>query len=185
MPKLSGELFTPAEVAELVGVEEPRLERWIDLGSLPVIRTPEGPRVRRKELIPFATPFVEPEVLDKLRHPSGPAKASALVDMRTMAPILAAEFSGELFARQSRVRPLFHYTGATTALDYILNDGTLRLSPPTGMNDPFESEPFWASFRSGEPDGQLDRKDVAVMAARTSDLLRARCRLACLTRSGP
>lgn len=82
---------------------------------------------------------------------------------------------------------MFHYTSAETALDAILTNGSLRLGPPIGLNDPFESEPLWPSY-SADAGASLEVFDAGTMvalSAEVSELMRDRCRLACLSRSGP
>jgi Protein of unknown function (DUF2971) len=79
--------------------------------------------------------------------------------------------------------PLFHYTSSATALDLILVDGRLRLGPPVGLNDPFESEPHWANLIQDDPEDSSP-PEMSIFEA-ISDLLRDRCRLACLVESGP
>lgn len=79
--------------------------------------------------------------------------------------------------------PLFHYTSATTALDHILLDAQLRLAPPTGLNDPFESGAAYVSFVQDDPD--VEPKLRMEHFERASALVRSRCRIACLADSSP
>jgi hypothetical protein len=181
VPELSGELFTPEEVAGLLGAPLAQVESWLDLRSLPSIALPEGRRIRRVDLEPFAVPLVEPEALDALVR-EDPSEPTQLLAMKATAAGLSHLFAAHRFDQESRARPLFHYTSAETALDYILVGRQLRLSPPSGMNDPFESDPHWVTL-SGDWDGAPD--ELLKLASSASDELRRSCRLACLTRSGP
>jgi Protein of unknown function (DUF2971) len=71
------------------------------------------------------------------------------------------------------------------ALDHILAEGRVRLNAPHGMNDPFESEPISVSIIFDDPADADRHSPRAAMFEAASDLLRDRCRLSCLTRSGP
>jgi len=89
-------------------------------------------------------------------------------------------FRSRRFAEESPQRPLFHYTSGDVALDHLLTDGRLRLQAPTGLNDPFESEPISVAFLL-EDQNQQHRRGTFEAA---SELLRNTCRLCCLTLSG-
>jgi hypothetical protein len=79
--------------------------------------------------------------------------------------------------------PLFHYTSANVALDNILTDGTLKLGAPAGLNDPFESEPHWVNLIDDLPATEPEPEPTMQLFERASDLLRSKCRLACLSTS--
>lgn len=168
-------------MADLLGVSLERVESWLDLHTLPSMIGPEGRQIRRVDLQRFAEPLIEPDVFDQALG-DDPTEATQIIGMQAATAGLSQLFAARRFDRESRVRPLFHYTSAATALDYVLVERRLRLNPPSGMNDPFESDPYWVSF-SGEWDGDPD--ELLRLSADASGELRDRCRMACLTRSGP
>lgn len=188
MPELDGQLFSPAEVADLLSESEERVKWWIERHTLPAFTGPDGEsKIRRVDLIPFARPLVEPGALDSLEPVGQEADLVGVHGMTVFAELLTSHLTAREFERRARIQPVFHYTSADTALDAILSNGSLRLGPPTGMNDPFESEPLWPSFSSKQPVDPDEFKTDAFfrLSARVSDSLRGRVRLACLTRSGP
>jgi hypothetical protein len=181
MSELGGELFNVDDVAAVLGVDRSRVERWLEMGALARIGTPDGPMFRRVDLEPVAAPIISPrsvsECLGLPEPDTGP-----LIDQMELA---GASIRSRIFETQARIRPLFHYTSSDVALDHILPEGRLRLNAPTGMNDPFESEPISVSIMF---DNQADAdrwNPRAAMFEEASNLLRDRCRLSCLTRSGP
>ncbi len=181
MPELGGELLDVDEVAGVLGVERARIERWLEMGALPRIGTPEGPKFRRVDLERVAAPTISPRsVSECLGLPE--AATAPLIDHMERA---GASIRSRVFETQAKLRPLFHYTSSDVALDHVLPEGRLRLSAPRGMNDPFESEPISVSMIFDDPADADRHFPRAAMFQEASDLLRDRCRLSCLTRSGP
>ena len=51
-----------------------------------------------------------------------------------------------------REKYLCHYTSMDTAINYILNNRTLRFNPLANVNDPMESDPnYWAFSNPATP----------------------------------
>jgi hypothetical protein len=170
MPELSGELFTPAEVASFLYISQDVVDLWIGLHTLPSFSTPNGRRIRRVDLLGFLEPLIEPADLDAV---CGRGRATVPHEIEEMA--------SERFELESRTLPLFHYTKAATALEHILADRQLRLGPPVDTNDPFESEPYSIALTGGP----LPVDTMMGLIELAGRLFRDRCRLTCFTRSGP
>jgi len=115
-------------------------------------------------------PLVEPEAVDAA---CGSGRAAMPHEIEAMVSVR--------FESASRTLPLFHYTTVATALKHILANRQLRLGSPTNTNDPFESEPHSVGL-TGEAQPVEAMFPLFQLAGR---LFRDRCRLACLTRSGP
>lgn len=167
--------FSAERVASLLNVPLERVHHWIEDQSIPGSRMRTGGsvfgpwRIGRADLLAFARPLVPREVLDSIEYPDG---ADGIVDD---------------FERHAREQPLFHYTSASVALEAILLNGSLRLNSPVAMNDPFESDPLTPVLSMKVPvDRQPDIDDrVRELTGDVARLVRAQCRLLCLTRSGP
>ncbi len=83
---------------------------------------------------------------------------------------------------ESADRYLYHYTRADTAIKYILASGTLRMSPFTTVNDPWEAKHWFAEavLNSGE-----DRTAHDFMVRTASPALKGESKLLCFTRDAP
>src|SRR5258705_1799425 len=83
---------------------------------------------------------------------------------------------------ESADRYLYHYTTADTAIKYILESGTLRMSPFTTVNDPWEAKHWFAEavLNSGE-----DRTALDFMVRTASPALKGESKLLCFTRDAP
>lgn len=184
---LCEQLLSPREVADLLDETEETVRRWLEYRVLPGFKGADGEWVvRRVDLIPWARPLLDAEALDALERSNDGPGLDAVQDLTAMGEFFSSRLAAQDFERRARIQPLFHYTSADTALDAILATGTLRLSPPAGMNDPFESEALWPSYSILDED-RRDEFDTSAMLTLTEEingLLRNRCRLACLSRSG-
>ena len=84
-----------------------------------------------------------------------------------------------LTAPRQRTGHLFHYTSAATAIDHILPNGTLRLSPYEGMNDLWESQPHYPVISTHHDDeGMTWGQDLWSEIDRE---LRLHTKMSCLT----
>jgi excisionase family DNA binding protein len=184
---LREQLFSPREVADLLNQTDETVRRWLEYGALSGFKGADGEWiVRRVDLIPWARPLLESEALDALERPTDGPGVDAVQDLIAMEDFVSSRLAAQDFERRARIQPLFHYTSADTALDAILANGSLRLSPPAGVNDPFESGALWPSY-SILDEARREEFDTTAMRALTDEingLLRDRCRLACLSRSG-
>ncbi len=179
MPDLPSELVGLADAAAILGIDEATVRSWMDLRTLRGTKGPDGEYfVRRADIERMATPLVRPEDAPVPSLAFGPQPWSVSDQMA----FVVGSLKSKRFSIEARSRPLFHYTTAATALDYILRDATLRLSPPSRMNDPFESDPHLVNLRG---DLGEERPDVMQVIQDASQLLRERCRLTCLALSGP
>jgi hypothetical protein len=77
---------------------------------------------------------------------------------------------------------LYHYTTADTAIKYILASGTLRMSPFTAVNDPWEAKHWFAEVVLN-PDE--DRAAHEFMVQTASPALKGESKLLCFTRDAP
>ena len=129
--------------------------------------------VRRVDLIAFARPLVDADVLDALEPLDQEADLVGVQNMSAFAEFLTSHLTAREFERRARIQPLFHYTSAETALDAILTNGSLRLGPPTRMNDPFESEPLWPSYSAdaGTSFDDVDSGAIFALSAEVSELM--------------
>ena len=186
MPELGGEIFTPAEVSDLISQPEERILRWIKHHTLPAFMDPgQEWRIRRVDLIPWARPLLSGRALDALAPLDFESGAADIDSPSIFAELASAHFGAQEFERVARGQPLFHYTSTETALDAILLNGSLRLNPPTGMNDPFESGSLWPNFELGDAPTETDSERALIdLATEFTSLFRGKCRLACFTRSG-
>jgi len=69
MSELSGELFTPTEVASFLNFPQETIDLWLELRTLPSFQTPNGRRIRRVDLTTFVEPLVEPDAYDSVFGP--------------------------------------------------------------------------------------------------------------------
>lgn len=123
------------EAAAILQVPEETVHVWIKLRALPIAGAPDGvPVVRAHDLLELAEPLVEPEIADVIM-----GRDRRRPPLEALAAKLASADPLRLHT-ESRARPLFHYTTATVALDHVLLEARLRLSSPTGTNDPGEFE---------------------------------------------
>jgi hypothetical protein len=78
---------------------------------------------------------------------------------------------------------LYHYTRADTAIQHILATGTLRMSPFTAVNDPWESKHWFAEaiFNDSGEDGTA----MDFMLRTASPALKGESKLLCFTRDAP
>lgn len=169
--------LTIPEAATILRVPEGTVRDWIDLRALAIVGAPDGePVVMAHNLLQLVEPFVEPEIADAIfardqRRSPGEALVAKLAAPDPMRLRVA-----------SRLRPLFHYTSCPVALDYILRDRRLRLGPPTGTNDPAESEPHYVGIIQDREDEEWPpRRAEHSLFSDVSQLLRSGCRLACLS----
>jgi hypothetical protein len=175
---LPSELVSLADAAAILGITEATARSWIELRTLRGTKGPDGEYFfRRVDIQHMAAPLVRPE---DARVPSL-AFGPQVFSMSEQMAFVTSKLKSDRFSVEARSRPIFHYTTSATALDYILRDARLRLSPPSRMNDPFESDPHLVSLR-----GDLgDPNDAMRVMQNASQLLRERCRLTCLALSGP
>jgi hypothetical protein len=170
--------LTIPEAAAILQVPEETVHGWINWRALPIAGAPDGiPVVRAHDLLELTEPLIEPEIADVIM-----ARERLRPPLDALAAKLAAADPMRL-RRESRARPLFHYTPATVALDHILLEARLRLSSPTGTNDPGEFEEHNVGLvqdRADEP-WPPTRAERDLFFQGSSDLLRNRCRLACLS----
>jgi Protein of unknown function (DUF2971) len=179
MADLPSELVDLADAAAILGIDDATARSWMDLRTLRGTKGPDGEYFfRRVDIEDMAAPLVRAEDAPVPSLALGPQVVSPSEQMA----FVTGKLKSNRFAVESRSRPLFHYTPAATALDYILRDASLRLSPPSRMNDPFESDPHLVNLRGDLGD---DRPDAVQMIEDASQLLRERCRLTCLALSGP
>ncbi len=179
MPDIPSELVGLADAAAILGIDEAKARSWMDLRTLRGTKGPDGESFfRRAEVEHMAAPLVRPEDAPVPCLAFGPQSWS----MSEQMAFVVGSLKAKRFSIEARSRPLFHYTSAATALDYVLRDATLRLSPPSRMNDPFESDPHLVNLRGDLGD---ERPDVMHVIQDASQLLRERCRLTCLALSGP
>jgi hypothetical protein len=179
MPDVPSELVDLADAAAILGLDVATARSWMDLRTLRGTKGPDGEHFfRRADMEHMAAPLVRPEDAPVPSLAFGPQPWSVSDQMA----FVVGSLKSKRFSIEARSRPLFHYTTAATALDYILRDATLRLSPPSRMNDPFESDPHLVNLRG---DLGEDRPDVMQVIQDASQLLRERCRLTCLALSGP
>ncbi|MCP1848398.1 MULTISPECIES: DUF2971 domain-containing protein [unclassified Bradyrhizobium] len=83
---------------------------------------------------------------------------------------------------KSADRYLYHYTRAETAIDYILASGTLRMSPFTAVNDPWEAKHWFAEAVLNPGDDQAAHE---FMIQTASPALKGESKLLCFTRDEP
>lgn len=178
MAELPESFLTIPEAAAILRVPEGIVHGWIKLRALRIVGAPDGdPVVRAHDLLELVEPLVEPEIADVIL---------ARDRLRPLLEALAAKLAAQdpiRLRRESRARPLFHYTTAAVALDHVLLEARLRLSPPTGTNDPGEFEEHNVGLiqdRDDEP-WPPTRAELALFFHGSSDLLRTRCRLGCLS----
>jgi hypothetical protein len=178
LAELPESFLTIPEAAGILQVPEETIHGWIRLRALPIVGAPDGgPVVRAHDLLELVEPLVAPELADVIM-----ARDRLRSPLEALAAKLAAPDPMRL-RRESRARPLFHYTTATVALDHILLEARLRLSSPTGTNDPGEFEEHNVGLiqdRDDEP-WPPTRVERDLFFHGSSNLLRNRCRLACLS----
>ncbi len=80
---------------------------------------------------------------------------------------------------------LYHYTSAPTAIDYILKNQTLLLSPYTSTNDPKESKQWLFDFISYVDDSDLAAQNRDELSEWLSGALKRDTRLICFSRDTP
>lgn len=80
---------------------------------------------------------------------------------------------------------LYHYTSASKAIDYILKDQTLLLSPYTSTNDPKESKQWLFDFISYVEKSDLAAQNRNEMSEWLSAELKRDTRLICFSRDVP
>jgi hypothetical protein len=124
---LAGGFFSLNEVAAVLGADQSRVERWAEMGALPVMGSPEGPRVRRDDLEIVAGPWLGPLALaDRLGGGSGP-----LAGLYDQTDVLRARIRSQMFAERSR-RPRFFTTPSRPlrSTSSLLRDGCGSVHPP-------------------------------------------------------
>jgi Protein of unknown function (DUF2971) len=78
---------------------------------------------------------------------------------------------------------LYHYTRADTAIQHILATGTLRMSPFTAVNDPWEAIHWFVEALLN--DAGDDPTALEFMMPTASPALKGACKLLCFTRDAP
>jgi hypothetical protein len=78
---------------------------------------------------------------------------------------------------------LYHYTRADTAVQHILATGTLRMSPFTAVNDPWEAKHWFVEALFN--DAGDDPTALEFMMLTASPALKGACKLLCFTRDAP
>jgi hypothetical protein len=183
MPEHDGTMFTLAEVAAVMRVDEDLVKSWICFEVLDAWASqdnPTAPCVRRSDLELIAAPHLGARSLAEF---FGEDQG----DANEVDSSLTAEFAqlderrARRFAAEARQRPLFHYTKPDVALDHVLPEGRLRLTAPVGLNDPFESGRLETMIGNDAPP---PGGRVGHVFPEASELMRNRCRLTCLTLSG-
>lgn len=80
----------------------------------------------------------------------------------------------------SRETYVYHYTKHTTALDYILNQGTLQLNPFSGVNDPRENKAWRFALELSDWQGrEIEEWDRA--SDKISSIIKGKAKLACFS----
>ena len=102
MPELGGELLDVDEVAGVLGVDRARIERWLEMGALPRIGTPDGPKFRRADLEPVVAPTISPRSVSACLGLPEPDTAP-LIDQMELA---GASIRSRVFETQAKQRPL-------------------------------------------------------------------------------
>jgi hypothetical protein len=135
-------------------------------------------RIRSNGEVVFTHGSSEWVVMDGICFPTQDAKVQRFVrnDVIRLNSLAAdgAEFTSD--------RLLYHYTRAETALDYILKNQSLRLSPFSGTNDPREAKE-WA-FTVVAEEGKAPPGETIKVSGELSALLRERARLTCFCNDG-
>jgi hypothetical protein len=79
------------------------------------------------------------------------------------------------YALTDQSRYVYHYTKASTLVDYILQSGKLLLSQFSRVNDPRENKPWTFSYRYSD----AADLDIQALEARLNNYLKHHCRLCC------
>ena len=96
-----------------------------------------------------------------------------------MSQVSAASADGPLPATAPLGELLYHYTKACRGLEYILKDGTVRVSPFGTMDDPREAKEWTVTVVTSDPTyGGIDLNEIS---REFNDHLKRKVKVACFT----